>query len=246
MMTIPEARALFPSGLFQPEASFRFSADALHLADFALSALKGGENVADLGAGCGVIGLALLLHRETLRVVAVEREEILAEAARINAARLGLARHSIVCGDVADRKKLLDARGQITDAPCPNGPPLFDAVVCNPPWRTPGAGRSSPSPLRRAALEADQGFSPFLFAADMLLAVRGALFLAVSAEKIPQVLHELPARLRPVRLRFVHPLKNRTTSPATLALLEARKGSRAALVVEAPLLCPPRDSARCP
>ena len=62
MPTIPEARALFPSGLFQPEASFRFSADALHLADFALSALKGGETVADLGAGCGVIGLALGLY----------------------------------------------------------------------------------------------------------------------------------------------------------------------------------------
>ncbi len=246
MPTIPEARALFPSGLFQPEASFRFSADALHLADFALSALKGGETVADLGAGCGVIGLALLLRQETLRVVAVEREAILAEAARMNAERLGLARYSVVCGDVADRKKLLAARGRLIDSPCPNGPPLFDVVVCNPPWRTPGTGRSSPSPLRRTALEAGQGFGPFLFAADGLLAVRGALFLAVSAEKIPQALHELPARLRPVRLRFVHPLKNGKTAPAALALLEARKGSRAALVVEAPLICPPRGSVHCP
>ena len=51
MPTIPEARALFPSGLFQPEASFRFSADALHLADFALSALKGGETVTGSNIG---------------------------------------------------------------------------------------------------------------------------------------------------------------------------------------------------
>lgn len=232
---ISAARALFPSGLHQPEGSFRFSMDALHLADFALTALRGEERVADLGAGCGVIGLALLLRRESLKVVAVEREEVLVDAIRVNIRRLGLDACRVLRGDVADRETLLSARRLLTEAPCPDGPPLFDAVVCNPPWRVPGTGRVSPSPLRRKALESERGFAPFCSAADALLAARGALFLAVSADRAEEALRRLPARLRPVRLRFVHPLRGGLPAPATLALLEARKNSRAALMVEAPL-----------
>lgn len=240
MSEISSARTLFPSGLFQPEGSFRFSADALHLARFALTALNGKESVADLGAGCGIVGLALLLRRETLRVVGVEREQALADAARLNADRLGLKNCHVLCGDVAHRETLLAARRMLKPESCHGGPPLFDAAVCNPPWRTPGSGRSSPSPLRRGALEAEQGIRPFLAAADGLLGARGSLFLALSPDKLADALRELPTRLRPVRLRFVHPCRKGVPAPAALALLEARKNSRAPLVVEEPLVEPPQ------
>ncbi len=91
MSEISSARTLFPSGLFQPEGSFRFSADALHLARFALTALNGKESVADLGAGCGIVGLALLLRRETLRVVAVDTSCRLAAGAEQCVSRIAVS-----------------------------------------------------------------------------------------------------------------------------------------------------------
>lgn len=64
-------------------------------------------------------------------------------------------------------------------------------------------------------------------------AFQGALALVCGAERLTDVLTALPPRLRPVRLRFVH---GRPGKAAAFFLLEARKGSKAALRVEAPLL----------
>lgn len=243
---VSEARARFPSGLLQPEASFRFSEDALHLANFALSSLRGDESLADLGAGCGVIGFALLLACPALRVIGVEKEQVLVDAARSNAERLALNSFRSLCGDVTCRETLLDARRMLADGPCPNGPPQFEAVVCNPPWRVAGTGHPSPSTLRRKALEAEQGFLPFLSAADTLLASQGSCFLALPADSLAEAIRKLPERLRPVRLKFVHSCRNGKPSAAGLALLEARKNSRSPLVVEEPLLLHARADAPQP
>ena len=60
------ARDVFPAGLEQPEGSFRFSADALLLAKFtAGQALPENAVLAELGTGCGVVSLAVLLEKYT-------------------------------------------------------------------------------------------------------------------------------------------------------------------------------------
>ena len=239
MSEISSARTLFPSGLFQPEGSFRFSADALHLARFALTALNGKESVADLGAGCGIVGLALLLRRETLRVVGVEREQALADAARLNADRLGLKNCHVLCGDVAHRETLLAARRMLKPESCHGAPPVrcrgLQSAVAHAGFRA--FFPFSPASRRAGSRTGDQ---PFLAAADGLLGARGSLFLALSPDKLADALRELPARLHPVRLRFVHPCRKGVPAPAALALLEARKNSRAPLVVEEPLVEPPQ------
>ena len=229
------ARARFPRGLAQPEQGFRFSRDALLLADFAAGLkLPPAAAVVDLGAGCGVAGLGLLLRRPDLGpVVSVERDVFQVEAARLNIRRLGLdERCSVVTGDLKQTATLRAARAALPAVPKSGAP--FHLALCNPPWRREGSGRTPPSPTRRAALFGDETTFPlFLDAADRLLAFQGALALVCGAERLTDVLTALPPRLRPVRLRFVH---GRPGKAAAFCLLEARKGSKAALRVEAPLL----------
>lgn len=86
--TVEAARAFFPRGMEQPEGSFRYSLDALLLASFSRAGKA--RTFADLGTGCGVVGLAVLLGAPGLEGFGVELDHALANAARNNAARLGL------------------------------------------------------------------------------------------------------------------------------------------------------------
>ena len=153
--SILTAREAFPAGLEQPEGSFRFSADALLLAKFtAEQALPERATLAELGTGCGVVSLAVLLEKPEWLAVGLEREAVLAEAAANNAKTLGLSHvFTTLCGDVANREDLRnmrEARAAGEDAQH-SGPPMFDCVMSNPPWRMEGDGRVPPSGLRRRA-----------------------------------------------------------------------------------------------
>lgn len=253
---ILQARALFPRGLAQPEGSFRFSVDALLLAAFAGEGLTGMERkprqegaiapdarampghgkalaFADLGAGCGVVGLALLLAYSGLTNVrltgtGIEIDGQLADAARDNAARLGLAeRFRVLRADLA-------APGRPTfDALPPAG--SMDLVVANPPYRRYGSGRPSPSSQRtRALFETPETLPAFARAAARLLRARGRSCWVYGPDRLPDLLLELRAAgLEPKRMRCIH---SRADGPATLVLVEARRAGRPGLVVEPPLV----------
>jgi tRNA1Val (adenine37-N6)-methyltransferase len=228
------ARALFPRGLVQPERGFRFSVDALLLADF--TDLRGVDRVADLGCGCGVVGLALLLRgmreplpdgalpRAPLRVVGLDNNPEMVACANENAARLGLGAHCRALPvDVAA------VRGHPELAP-----ESVDLVVCNPPYREPGTGRRCPDPGRDAArFTAGAATADFTRAAAYLLGNRRRACFIGLAERLDALLADLAAaRLMPKRLRLVHP---RAGAPARLVLAEAMKNGGPGLTVEPPL-----------
>lgn len=252
---ILQARALFPRGLAQPEGSFRFSVDALLLAAFAgegVAARKGKTRdggpiapdarampghdkplaFADLGAGCGVVGLALLLAhpgltRWGLTGTGIEIDGLLADAARDNAARLGLTeRFRVLRADLAAPDM------SAFDALPPAG--SMDLVVANPPYRRHGSGRPSPSSQRtRALFEAPVTLPAFAGAAARLLRARGRSCWVYGPDRLPDLLQELRAAgLEPKRMRCVH---SRADGPATLVLVEARRAGRPGLAVEPPL-----------
>lgn len=226
--------AAFPSGVEQPEGSFRFSGDALLLADFAVEcALPPQAVFADLGTGCGVVALAALRSMPLCRGVGLEIQPPLAAAACRNAARFGLEeRFCVVEGSVSDEAALRSLRARLRPEAGGSGDalPLFDAVLCNPPWRREGAGRVPPSAMRRTALfGTERTFPDFFSAADALLKNAGQLVVVSGAERTADLLAALPERLRPERMRFVF---TRRDAPATFVLLSARKNGRGALRVE--------------
>jgi tRNA1Val (adenine37-N6)-methyltransferase len=87
--------------LWQPIQGYRFSIDAFLLADFARQVVReSGGGLVDLGAGCGVIGLALA-RETTANATLVELQPRLAELCRINARHNGLSdRVEVVEGDL--------------------------------------------------------------------------------------------------------------------------------------------------
>ena len=224
----------FPAGLEQPEGSFRFSADALLLADMAAEAsLPEKALVADLGTGCGVVALSVLRRKPLWKAVGLELQPALVAAARRNACRLGVSsRFFAVQGDVAVRESLRAARASLQPEGVEEGRalPLFDAVLCNPPWRREGTGRLPPSDMRRTALFGDaRTFPAFFSAADGILENGGLLITVSGAERTAELLAALPARLHPEVLRFVF---TRRDAPAAFVLLLARKNGRADVRVE--------------
>jgi tRNA1(Val) A37 N6-methylase TrmN6 len=211
--------------LRQPTSGHRVGTDAL----LAAAITRPAGRVCDLGAGVGLIGLALVLGGAD-EAVLVERDPVFADCAKENIDRfheLGpTGRLRLEQVDVFDRKVVLE-RVALADQ-------SFDSVVTNPPYDQSLKGRRSPRPLRQAA-HAMQGGSleEWLQAAMRLLKHGGTFTMIHRADRIADVLAAMPARLGGCTLRFVQP---RADQPATRLLLSAVAGSRAALTVLPPLV----------
>ncbi len=219
--TIEAARESFPRGLEQPEGSFRFSVDALLLAAFAPA--ERAESFADLGAGCGVVGLALCLLHPHLSGLGIEILPQAAGAAFRNIEKLGLTdRFRVLEHDAADTRAEFFAQS-------------YDLVVANPPWRGERAGRLPKTLLRTEALvDNGEALPVFCGAAARLLKHKGTFACVYDSGRLPELLETLRGlRLEPKRLRFVH---SRADSPSRIVLVEARKNSRPGVHIEAPLI----------
>jgi tRNA1Val (adenine37-N6)-methyltransferase len=216
--TVRERREYFPRGLVQPEGGYRFSLDSLLLACFARATR--GQTGADLGCGCGVVGLGMLLRQPDLKITGVELNPRSVEAAEENAANLNLTDKLTIEGaDVA-----LWRPGRVVDF-----------VVANPPYRKLGQGRASRGEDRLAARFEESGtFARFARCAAVALKTRGRFSVVHLPERLPELLAELEgAGLTPKRMRLVH---GRADQEARMVLLESVKAAGAGLKVEPPLV----------
>lgn len=194
---VARTRAFFPRGLYQPPGSFRFSADALLLAAFvARRCLLGGDagpdraTLLDLGCGCGVVGLACLLAAPRLAASGVDVRPELVEAARRNAAALGLTERFVVYrADLAEPGPFPPPAGSV-----PHAGKGYTAVAANMPFREAGRGRLPRDPARRAALFADETVTGvFLRAAGNALAEEGSCALVYPLARLDALLGALTA-----------------------------------------------------
>lgn len=238
---VDAARTAFPRGLHQPEQGYRFSMDALLLATFAApqGRAKAGRprRGLDLGTGCGVVGLAFLLEQEAAgagagwQITGLDRQEAMVACARANAVRLGLEeRFTTLLSDVSE--------AELKDN-------WYDAMLCNPPFRHGGQGRSCATAGRNAArFEDEQGLEPFVRAARAALRDKAPLHLVYLPERLPGLFSQLrAARLEPKRMRMVH---GHTRARARMVLVESRKNARPGLDVEPPLLLYSGSGAQSP
>jgi tRNA1Val (adenine37-N6)-methyltransferase len=205
-----------PGGIrMETGGSFPLGTDSMVLADFA--AFSPGSRVADLGCGCGTLGLLLLAGEPSLRVTGVELDGAAARLARENAARSALeGRLSVVEGDLRAYRTLLPANG-------------FDGAIANPPYYPEGSGRvSERHPGARG--ERTCPLPELCRCAAWLLRFGGSFFIVHKPERLADLVFTLRlCRLEPKRLRLVrhHPGAN-----ASLVLMEARLGGRPGLRLE--------------
>jgi tRNA1(Val) A37 N6-methylase TrmN6 len=188
-----------------PGHGYRFSADSVLLARFAVAALPRAGTLVDLGAGVGAVGLCVARFAHPARIVLVERDPVACELARRNVARAALACEAQVLeADVAEVGSGLRC-------------PAADVVVANPPYTPPRAGRASPNEGRDAARRGE--VEPFIEAAARLFAHPGSrACFAYPARSIVALLGAgRRTGLRASRLAFVHPAAD---VQARLALVE--------------------------
>ncbi|GAU07727.1 tRNA1(Val) (adenine(37)-N6)-methyltransferase [Desulfoplanes formicivorans] len=221
-ISIEQARNLFPRGLVQPPQGFRFAVDALLASCFAR--IRKNDRVLDLGTGCGVIGLGLLLHHDlpSVQVVGLDRDPDMVGSARINVAAMGLGeRMDIVQGDVREAPRFLR-------------PEWADVVVCNPPYRVTGRGKTCPQDSRtHARFQVSATLDDFLAASACALKNRGRIYLVFLAEGLDVLLGTMrTCRLMPKRVMPVH---GRQGAPARLVLVEGRKNGGPGMVLTNPL-----------
>ena len=206
---------------YQFKEGFRFGTDTFLLTDFVR--VKGSEKLIDLGTGCGVIPILLLLKYPKLTAVGIdvlkENVEIAEKNAEINSVS---DRFSSVALNVKDVKRHFK-------------PASFDIVVSNPPFIEKGRGNVAGNTLRAyARQEIAANLEDFIEAARYLLKNRGRFYLLLPVQRFTDAVFLLRERkLEPKRLRFIYPCPGRE---ANLFLLEAVKGGGKGLSVEPPLI----------
>jgi tRNA1Val (adenine37-N6)-methyltransferase len=205
--------------LIQSAKGYRFSIDAVLLAQFVT--VKPRDVVVDLGSGCGIISLLLLLEKTVARIVAMEIQGDLADQTVRNAALNG----------VADRMGVLLA--DLRQVPFRK--PVADVVVCNPPFRRPGSGRVNPDRQRAIARhEIMASLNDILSAANAVLKPRGRVALIYPAGRLVELLVRMRAfDFEPKRLQVVYPSMEEESK---LVLVEGARGGKGGVKVLPPLI----------
>ncbi|MBN1106214.1 MAG: methyltransferase [Deltaproteobacteria bacterium] len=204
--------------VIQSKKGYRFSVDAILLSEFV--SVRDGDRVVDLGAGCGIIPLLLLLTRPIRRVLALEIQPDLAHQAFRNARLNGFAgRMDVVIGDIRA---------------IPISPLSADVVLCNPPYRQKRSGRINPDPQRAIARhEIMMSLEDILGASKRLLRAGGRLAVIYPSLRLAELVARMESHgLEPKRMRLVYPDGE---SGAKLVLLEATAKGRRGLKVLPPL-----------
>jgi tRNA1Val (adenine37-N6)-methyltransferase len=162
----------------------------------------------------------LLKPRE---IVALEIDSAMAELINRNASSNGLGKISAICGDFRQRHLSGIAPGS------------FDAVVANPPYRAAGSGRQSPNPARQTARQEEQGvLADFVKGAAKYAKFGGVAVMVMTASRGAELISLMRlSALEPKRMRLVHP---RIETPASVLLIEARRGGGVGVTIEPPLV----------
>ena len=175
---------LFDDTLFQP------GTDSFLLGAF--PKLKRSEQVCDLGAGTGLLGLLLLAREPSLHITNVEIQGAACDLARRTAELNGLS-SSVTCieGDLRDTA-LLNAGS-------------YDLVIANPPYFAESSGAQAVTNARRMARsEVSCTLEDICAAAQRLLRWGGRLALVLRTDRLAELM-ELTRQhgLEPKRLRLV-------------------------------------------
>ena len=204
--------------ILQPKEGYRAGIDAVLLAAAAPVRASRKDRVLDVGAGVGVVGLAVAQRMHRAHVTLVEREQALAGLARSNIARNGFeARARVVQADVS--RQLDDLPELRPDAES------FDHVLANPPYNPEGAGTVSAEMLK-AASNVMPGGNLARWARFMAAMARpgGSATMIHRADAVGEVLSAFAGRFGGL---LVFPLFPREGRSAIRVLVQGIKGSSA-------------------
>ena len=207
--------------ILQKTTGFRFSMDAVLLADFAR--MGSHDRVVDFGTGTGILPLLLLGRGKGLSYDAFEIQPDMAD----------MCRRTMACNHVSDRIHVhcMDVR----EAHTVLGYEKTDHIICNPPFGQPGCSLVNPSPEKAVARHlGEDGLLPWLQEGFRLLRGHGRFSMIYPAERMLQAMEQMDSvHLTPKRFRLIYPGPDRA---ANLVLIEAQKNAKPLLHTEPPLM----------
>lgn len=203
--------------IYQDTELYRFTSDSVLLTRF-VSAKKN-ETVADLCAGCGIVGIHFyaLNESKTASVDFFELQSGLYEACvksvEENGLKNALFPHNVRVQDISSEH---------------NG--RYTLVLCNPPYAKVGSGASAATASSKLAkTEEAVTFAEIVTAAKKLLKFGGRFAFVHRADRLAEVIAELKKRnLEPKRLQFILGADGKTPY---LFMMEAVLGGKEGVTV---------------
>ncbi|GAA3861678.1 tRNA1(Val) (adenine(37)-N6)-methyltransferase [Celeribacter arenosi] len=220
MTTSEETRDGFLGGrltISQPRFGYRAGVDPVLLA--AATPAKPNQRVLDIGCGVGTAAFCLGARVSGLQLSGLEVQPAYAALARRNAGTNGIA-FEVFEGDLANPPAALNEMS-------------FDHVITNPPYYRRERSTASPHEGRDIALAGSTSLETWIDFATRRLLPKGYLTLIQRADRLADVLRAMDLRVGSIRIR---PISARIGRAAELVIVQARKGGRADLVLEAPFI----------
>lgn len=223
----------FPTGLNQPEGSYRFGQDALLLASFGAMVINDWASrkkralvslhMAELGCGCGAALFAFIALCPQAFGTGVDIDCNLVEAARNNAVLLGVE----ACTEFLVLDVERDAIPKRLIGQC-------QLVLANPPWRKMATGRLPATTPRQKAFFASEIFRPFFITAVRLLRHGGFFCCIIPVNRLSDAI----LALEPIMtgLRLILPVSAYKDKNPSRLLLMCQKGARPDPVLLNPLV----------
>jgi len=198
--------------IWQPRQGFRAGLDSVMLAAAVPARLR--ERVCDLGAGVGTAALCLAARVGELQVTAVEIDAALADLARKNAARNGLATFDAIVADVAKRPRAVPRQ-------------VFHHVLTNPPYHDVARGTRAPQGGKARATSAhERELFDWLRFARALVRPKGTVTAILPPEQLPVALRAFAPDGAGVE---IVPLWPKAGEPAKRIIIRIRTNARTPL-----------------
>ena len=213
--------------ILQKRKGYRFSIDALILADFLASRQASARNrknvrYADLGTGSGIIPIMLSKWKNDFTGYGVEIQEALAD----------MAERNIRLHHLEDRFKILHMN--LVDLTDRFPGRSFDWITINPPYRRLQTGRINPNMEKALARhEISVTLEEICRVMAALLRVKGKAYVIYPADRFAELVSQLhQSGLEPKCIKPVYP---KPGEKAVWILVEAACGGRPGLICENPL-----------
>lgn len=207
--------------IIQDPGRFCFGMDAVLLSGFVQ--VRKNETVLDMGTGTGIIPILLKGKTEGSHFTGLEIQEESADMARRSVASNGLEKDiDIVTGDIKEASKIFPLSS-------------FDVITCNPPYMTESHGLKNPNePKAIARHEILCALGDVTREAGRLIRPGGRFYMVHRPFRLVEIFDALTRyKLEPKRMKLVCPFVGKEPN---MVLIEAVRGGRPRLKVEAPLI----------
>lgn len=207
--------------IIQNTKKFCFGMDAVLLSGFAK--VFQGEQVLDLGTGTGIIPILLEAKTEGKHFTGLE----------IQAESADMARRSVAINQLEDKIDIIT--GDIKEASKIFGLASFDVITSNPPYMNHSHGLVNPSEAKAIARhEILCTLEDVIRETARCLKPNGRFYLVHRPHRLAEIIRILSEyKLEPKRMKLVHPYLEKEPN---MVLLEAVRGGKPNLIVEAPLV----------